>query len=979
MNVEEELLAEIRELKQQLAEVQARSNEEAYRTIFEVAPVGMSTVGLDGEFIEVNPAFEKMLGYTAAELRATTFVQLTHPTDVAESVRCFNEIRAGKTDHYRLEKRLLHKNGPVIWADLAVSAVYRADGSLAYTVALVMDITERKQVELRLKTFETLVENSPDAITMVSDDRYFSYVNPAHEKLFGWSLAEARTKQSFEYYPPQHRAEVWAAIQKMQQTGSFQGILSAWRKHDPEPFPLEISLYQVHDDAGMNEGTVGIMRDVTARLQTEASLRIQSEYLAALHETALALMNRRELTQLLATIITRAANLVGTLDGYIYLINEAASELEMQVAVGVGYYANRIGFPVKYGQGVAGKVWETGLPLAVNDYFSWSGHIPALEGDPYRSVVGVPLKSAAKIVGVIGLSYFDKGRTFTSSEIALLTRFAELASLAFDNARLFEELRHSQEKYQSVVNSVKEIIFQIDTKGRLTFLNPAWQDIMGYEVAESLGTFALDYVYPEDRKSQVKLFRELITGQKQQFRHEIRGVARDGSIKWLEALGQVIKSGGIATGIAGTFIDTTERKQAEKNRLELERKMLEVQKLESLGVLAGGIAHDFNNILVGVLANAGLAKQELEPQQPLVYKTIEQIELAARRAADLTRQMLAYSGRGRLVVQPLNLNALFQDLFELLHASLSKNIEVQYQLGQNLPLLEGDATQLGQVIMNLLINASEAIGAVDKVNGNNSKGGRIQVSTGCVWADRNYLNSTYTASTDLPEGNYVYFEVTDNGCGMTAETLSRIFEPFFTTKFTGRGLGLAAVLGIVRSHCGALKVNSTPGQGTVMRVMFPALATSAEISSIRAVAPPTRNLKPTYVKQPPVQLQTTKQPLFLIVDDEPTVCAVLERLLEKQGFKVLTAPNGKRGLELFKQLKDEITGVILDLTMPEMNGEQALRAMQQVAAQVKVIVMSGYSEEEMSQRFANCELVGFLQKPFMLDEVLTLVQKAMQQ
>jgi len=274
------------------------------------------------------------------------------------------------------------------------------------------------------------------------------------------------------------------------------------------------------------------------------------------------------------------------------------------------------------------------------------------------------------------------------------------------------------------------------------------------------------------------------------------------------AAAPIVGDDGEVVQIIETIRDITERKRAEEERLALDRQVQHTQKLESLGILAGGIAHDFNNILMAILGNADLALRDLSPMSP-ARDNIKEIEKASRRAADLAKQMLAYSGRGKFVVQPIDLGELVEEISYLLEVSISKKVVLKYNMAEKLPTFDGDVTQIRQVIMNLIINASEAIG---------SRSGVIVLSTGVMYCNEIYLsgvNEVLRATLDepLPEGQYVYFEVADNGCGMDKETMKKVFDPFFTTKFTGRGLGMSAVLGIVRGHRGPIKVSSDLGKG----------------------------------------------------------------------------------------------------------------------------------------------------------------------
>ncbi len=390
---------------------------------------------------------------------------------------------------------------------------------------------------------------------------------------------------------------------------------------------------------------------------------------------------------------------------------------------------------------------------------------------------------------------------------------------------------------------------------------------------------------------------------------------------------------------------------AGEERLALERKLLAAQKLESLGVLAGGVAHDFNNLLAAILGNAELALLDLPPTSP-AYVSITQIELAARRAATLTQQMLAYSGRGHFVVDRYDLNALVADTTELIEDSIPDHVALRLMPGPQLPRIIADAAQIRQVVMNLVINAAEAIGEDD---------GAITLTTSVVRVDRAFL-AWADLTPDLADGIYVELEVADTGHGMDAATQAKIFEPFFTTKFTGRGLGLAAVLGIVRGHHGALIVQSAPGQGATFRVLLPIAPEEGDDWDKMSSAP--------LLARPPS--------IVLIVDDDEHVRGLAARMLEQAGYTVLLAGAEAAGVEIYRARVGQVGCVLLDLMMPGQSGEQALRALHQLDPNVHVVLMSEYDEHETAERMADLGAVGFLHKPFTVESLRAVVELALE-
>ncbi len=384
------------------------------------------------------------------------------------------------------------------------------------------------------------------------------------------------------------------------------------------------------------------------------------------------------------------------------------------------------------------------------------------------------------------------------------------------------------------------------------------------------------------------------------------------------------------------------RERAEAARRRLDAKLRDAQKLESLGLLAGGIAHDFNNLLTGILGNADLALLELSSESP-GREELEEIRLASTRAAELTRQMLAYSGRGHVQLTTLDLSRLVEEMIHLLEPSVSKRAQLRCHCARPLPAVLGDPTQIRQVVMNLITNASDALG---------EESGMISVRTGVRDADAGYLAEALLDATPAP-GRHVFVEVCDDGCGMDEATLARIFDPFFTTKSKGRGLGLATALGIVRSHQGAIRVESRTGSRSVRGTRFTVLLPAAEgvATEARSAA---RGDGETWRGSGTV----------LVVDDEEPVRRLAARVLGRLGFSVRTAADGREGLEAFQKHADEIVAVVLDLTMPGMSGAETLRAMRTVRPGATILLSSGYDADDSIRTLGGEQPDGFLQKPY---------------
>jgi PAS domain S-box-containing protein len=392
--------------------------------------------------------------------------------------------------------------------------------------------------------------------------------------------------------------------------------------------------------------------------------------------------------------------------------------------------------------------------------------------------------------------------------------------------------------------------------------------------------------------------------------------------------------------LSGTLQDITEWKRAEEERRHLESQMQFAQRAESLGILAGGVAHDFNNILQIILGNANHLQRiisEISPARPF----LNNIEKSVNRAAMLTRQMLAYAGRAQLTTKLVDLGEITEEIVHLVRASMPKKIEILIDVEKTLPLVLADPAQVQQVIMNLLINAAESLEP--------ELGGRISVYVAAMYCNEEFLRQSRTIDK-IPPDNYVCLQVTDTGCGMNEEMLSHIFDPFFTTKFTGRGLGMSAVIGIMRAHNGAVLTKSTPKKGTTIRALFP-ISRQSEAAPDAKVHPVNTSLD-------------NGKTCVLFADDEPDMLDLGVLMLEHLGCRVLTATDGVEALKVFKEHAQDISCVLLDLNMPRMDGVQTLKMLRTIKQDVRIILASGYGEKEIKTLFSGYTVDAFIEKPF---------------
>ncbi len=521
--------------------------------------------------------------------------------------------------------------------------------------------------------------------------------------------------------------------------------------------------------------------------------------------------------------------------------------------------------------------------------------------------------------------------------------------------RTVQALKQSEERYHRAAASGKVGVWEWDLLNNEMYVDPNLKSLLGYrddEIANNLESWG-SHVHPDDAENVMKAAEAHLSGETPHYEVEHRMLHRDGSVRWFLARGVVSRDAeGRPVRMVGSDVCITELKEAESKRQQLEYRahLLSTQKLESLGVLAGGIAHEFNNLLTTILGNAGLVLRSL-PEGSREAERAQKIERGALKAAELTSQLLAYTGRAHFATERVNLNEHLENMARLLIVSTHKDVMLERDYAANLPDVEADVSQLQQAILNLVMNASEAAA---------SEGGRIGLRTEVVDADDELLSRAVSSS--LEEGRSVCLEVRDDGAGMDEETRARAFDPFFSTKGHGRGLGLAAVLGIVRAHRGAVLLESELGKGTAVKILLPIrpetpfAAPRAEVALLGPVAEDVGAI--------------------LVIDDEEGVRETAAQILEQSGFDVLTASGGRMGVELFEDHQESIGVVLLDLTMPGMEAEKVFREIRLRSNAVPVILMSGYSKEMLEDRFTGSEL--FIQKPFRPLELVHKIREAVE-
>jgi PAS domain S-box-containing protein len=881
-----------------------RASERRLRVALDAVSDGVWDYDVVAGKIHTGQRCLDLLGYPPHEMGDTVefWWDLVHPDDQARMASLFKDHMEGKTSRFEAELRLRDAEGCWLWI-LGQGQVTAWDTDLKPTRILgtLTEINSRKEAEAQVRLLSSVVEQSTVSMAIANLDGYLTFANGACSALYGYAPEEMLGKHLSMLHRPEDMPIVDAANERLRETGRFAGVIPC-RRRDGRVFPCMMRNALLRDENDSPIALVGAFDDISERLR----------HGHASHE--------REEQQRLA--IENMPVLVNAFDedGTIIVWNLECERV-------TGYAAEEI----------------VGNPHAMDMLYPDPAHRESVVASIRRQEADAREKE-------FGLTRKDGGtRTISWSNVSHTCPIPGWAVWAVgvdvtDRVEFEARLRDSEARLKQAMQGADLGMWEREiSTGRLVF-NDRWAEILGHspdEITPHMSSWQ-DRIHPEDRAETLAAMNDHLEGRIPFYEGEFRMRTKTGDWRWILSRGRVVErdAEGRPLRTAGTHLDISARKEAERKRRKIETQMQQTQKLESLGVLAGGIAHDFNNILMAIMGNADLVLQDLAKDSPLRPR-IEEVEKASRRAVTLTHQMLAYSGKGRLVTRPIDLGQAVAEIAHLLRSSFQEGVLVTLNLGENLPAIRADSAQIQQVVMNLLLNASEAFADHSQ--------GDITVSTGVREYSRADLSRTYL-DEGRPEGSYVYLEVADTGCGMDEEVLSRIFDPFYSTKFTGRGLGLAALLGIVRGHNGAVMVQSAPGSGSTITVLFPALDGSVAEAQEE--------------ESPLSELAWTGSGTVLLVDDEDTVLEVSSRMLERIGLKVLTATDGCEALEVFRERGDEIDCILLDLTMPNMGGEQAYHALRALRKDVPIVLSSGFGEQELAERFAEHDITGIIHKPY---------------
>ena len=785
--------------------------------------------------------------------------------------------------------------------------------------------------------------------------------NPAAERLYGWT-AEDVVGKAYVEVSSERRLELEHLLRSVFDGRSFNGLEVVRQARDGRRLEISASAAPLRNSDGEVTGAIILHEDITERKEADRTVERRHRELAALHRTTYDLLDTLDEDGVVTTIVASACELLRTEDAYVYMLDPRRNKLVSRY--GTGEFEQCLGAVLQKGDGLGGRVWETGETLVVDDYTDWDGRSDQFTHLGFRAVVGVPLRSHHGFIGVLGIGHRD-GKTFTRDDLGLLEQFGRLASLALENAHLYAEaqreieerrqaeveLRQSKELHTRVLETSTDSIVLFELDGTIAFASRSNEAMLGWSQEELVGRNFIHFMHPDDlNAANAVIARAFQSGESLTYCARVKH--KDGHWVVLEGKPAAIRDEhGAPELILALARDVTERESSEERRRDLENQLRQSQKMDAIGRLAGGIAHDFNNLLMAITGYGGLALDTVEEGQTELRNDIEEMLAASERARHLIRQLLAFGRKQVLQPRLLDLNEVVDDMESILRRLIGENIELVTKLDPGLSRTNADPGQIEQVVMNFAINARDAMAG----------GGRLLIETMNVELDSEFAET----HVDATAGSAVALRVTDNGHGMDASVQARVFEPFFTTKeeTKGTGLGLSTVYGIVKQSGGFITCESAPEEGTTFTVYFQRFDAEPVGVQIDAV-------------DQPLELLTGVETV-LIAEDEQIVRQLVAQMLGRLGYSVIAVANGAEALQQLEEHAGGIDLLLTDVVMPGMNGRELAAAVRERCPTTRVLFMSGYAEDSGASHGVLQPGTELLEKPFTATSLGTIVRAAL--
>ncbi len=915
---------------------------------FDLAGVMLIAINAEGNVTQINKRGCEILEYEEEEIIGKNWFDHFLPESLKNEVKGVSEsILSEKTESIEyFENPVLTKHGEerlILWHN---TLLRNEEGDIIGHLSSGTDITERKQAEERLRQFESIVSCSTDMLALIDKNLSYLAINDAYAKSFGLVKDEVIGHSMSEVFGE----EVFESVIRPNAERCLEGknvFFERWVvSPEGERRYMEIRYYPYLSPNNEPKGLVVNARNTTVQREEQELLQRGLKINRALARMSSNMVGMSDaLSDITDTTLRYARLLTGSEHGYVSVIDrETGANISytitkmMDKECHVSGKDRRFIFPLDP-DGRYPNLWGHALNTRgafytnTPDNHESSGGLPPGH-IPIRNFLSVPALLGDRLVGQLALANCKEG--FSDSDLEVVSHLAKLFAVAVGRKEADDILAESEEKYRTLVSNVIGMVYRAESDWSTEVISNS-ESISGYTVNEfeSRKVNWVELIHPGDRARFFSESLELIQ-KPSELVHEYRITAKDGSLRWVSDSKKSHFKEGIFQEIDGIVTDITQRKEAEKDRDALQAQLFQSQKMEAVGTLAGGVAHDFNNILTTIIGNCHLALTTLHEKDPL-FEDIQDIKKAGERAADLTRQLLAFSSKQLIQPRVMDINEVITDMGKMISRLIGEDIEMSVIAAPELWLVEADPGQIEQIIMNLVVNAKDAM----------PEGGKLIIETANVELDEDFFRKHGVAGQI---GSYVKLAINDNGTGMDRETQERIFEPFFTSKASdkGTGLGLSTIYGIVKQNGGFIWVYTELGQGSTFKVYLPRTKGSVDPESEDQLFAEAFGGSET----------------ILIVEDDDSVRKLARNSLKKNGYRVLEAENGENALRVSEAHDGSIDLILTDVVMPKMSGKELAGMVKKIHPRVKVIFMSGYTSNAIVDHGILTRGVEFIEKPF---------------
>lgn len=932
--------------------VPVKTGDECFRRAFADASVGFAITDMGGTILHINEHYCRIIGYSQDAIVGRSFADITHPDDVARKLELNQDLMAGRIDHFVVEKRYMRGRGDIAWVENSVSIIRDESGASLNLVVLCKDITAARRDREQRRLLEACVANLHDMVIVTEATPInepgprIVFANNSFTSHTGYSQQEVIGRSPRFLQGPETDRDALNRIRTAVSEGrAIKEELVNYRK-DGTAFCVEIDMVPISPPGEGPSHFVAVQRDITERRKTENRMRSSNARYERQRQALTTLMQRgvfqaesledacREIARVVADVVQveRVSIWRFTPDRDTIVCRELF-ELSPQ-RHSSGTELSRQSYP-DYFRALS----EDDLVSAddaLNDPRTKEFADSYLKPLEITSMLDARIHGVDGLEGVLCLEHVGPLRSWTRDERSFAVSVANLVSLAlaqWERREIMEQLRQQA----SLLDKAQDAILVRDLDSTITYWNKSAQHLYGWHSDEAVGRRASQLLYADPSIFEEVSAQVLANGE---WQGEIKQVNKSGGEVVVEGRWTLVRDVvGEPKSILAINTNITEKKK-------LEEQMYRAQRLENIGALAGGMAHDLNNILTPIMMSIDLLK--LRIKDPACHETLGMIAANAHRGADMVSQVLSFArGGGEVQKSPVQIGSLLQDLAGIIRDTFPKNIQFCLrESGMNWPLI-GDSTQIHQVLLNLCVNARDAMPA----------GGSLTVGADNIMIDAQYAAMNLEAN----EGPHVVLSVEDEGIGISREIIHKIFDPFFTTKDLGKGtgLGLSTSLAIIRDHGGFIRVYSEPGRGTRCNVYFPAM--------LEAV-----------IETPYVNTRSLRQgsnELVIVVDDEMSVREITRQTLEAYGYRVLLAADGAEAVTLYAAHQKDVAVILTDMMMPIMDGSSTIQVLMKMNPKIRIIATSGITSNDSLASAAGNGETRFLPKPYTAQTLLRTLEE----